>query len=544
MDRSRLAALVRELARSSFRPSALRRTEEIIAALGASRSVDVVPMLLPVLVVRAWPATSAPVDLRDRTRLGDAAVRALEHIVASHSTRDAIGVDMRLRWISEWARLEEWGYLQRWVHVEPEDVASLEAASASPTTLLGALSGHPSGYVRERAVARLIARGDRALRWLLVRALDWVQPVRDRALRAIEASLSDADVGPDLIEVLPLVQRLRGFTRVNALPVVQKIVDRLATEPDAVLDGGLMHPDRYVRRATLDLLAETGRLRSAHIEVALADHDVGVRVRAARSLEADRTPEGARLRAMLSADPSARLRARGLELLAEADAAAALPFLWRAVDDEARGVRERARNLLARHAPIDFRAHYLWQLEDHATRGAVLGLGEVGGPEDWERLVPALDARPPIARAAIASLRRLNRSATRELRLMMVDDERPGVSADAARSLVTDVWATDEPVLGAYLRSPHLHVRRKACGLATQLPGWRPAVLLLSVDDEGARLAIEAALGRWLRRRWAQRARPSEAEAARLEALLTNTTMLDEPVRESALRLLALDRAP
>src|SRR5690606_410452 len=106
VDPSRLAALVRELARLSFRsPSTLRRTEEIVAALGASRSLDAVPTLLPVLVVHAWPATSAPVDLRDRTRLAGVAVRALEHIVASHSTRDAIGVDMRLRWISEWARL-------------------------------------------------------------------------------------------------------------------------------------------------------------------------------------------------------------------------------------------------------------------------------------------------------------------------------------------------------------------------------------------------------------------------------------------------------
>jgi hypothetical protein len=551
--RSRLSTILFELARVRVETTAeLRHAELLMSELAASRSIDAIPVLLPFLVAPAWPPEAPSTLEAHRLSLTAAATRALESILAHHGARATLSIDLRLRgrsgwgltdldldrgWATltrgwpTWARFGAPDHWRRWLDVKAHEVATLEATSASPLTTLAMLAGHPSGHVREQAVLRLRAHGAPALRWLLVRALDWVAVVRAAAARSLAALTADSTLALELVTLLPLMERLRELSRVDARPLLAELIARLAREPHVVIERGLVHADREVRRATLELLDTLGGLRSEHLELALRDRDVGLRLRAARRITAEPSTEASRLRAMLVADRAGRIRARGLELVCEAEPDRARALLERTLADDSRAVRQRA-SYLARESHLDARAHYVALLDAGAiTRGAVLGLGETGTPDDWERLVPALDASASVARAAIASMRALNASATRELRLVMVDDARPSVSQEAARGVGRGRGGPARlPRVAARARASGRRVpRRAAVGLASAPAPLGPRRArpppVRGARDRALRRASMAALGAPERRRGAScarapRQRRDRSEAARVGAAI------------------------
>lgn len=513
----------------------LRLALDIISELGATADPAVVPFLFPLLSARAWPGPRAAHD--HHVRLADAACAAAEKVIATMSVSDLVGLDQRLRARSRWYRDPRLGCSHE---VRPNTVRHLVDSSgvdssgvdsSGSPTLAGLLAGHPNGHVREAAVAELHRRGVEALPWLLLRTIDWVHRVRFRAIDAVISLMHDENAAA-FVDALPLAQRLTRFTRVDQRPLVERIEAFLDCHIEAV-ETGQDHPDRLVRRAALELLQKRRRITTVHLSRAFDDSDTRVRLMAARMLVADDTPEMVRLRTRASNDKLGRIRVIGLELIVAAEASGALSRLEDALEDPNRGVRALAQHHLSRSQPErDFAEHYRRLLEkDPPSPAAVCGLAGLGAPEDWERLVPLLDRGPKLARAALRALKALDRKHTRELRLMMVDDPRAGVSKDAAASLRGELWSTDVATIEEYLASPIEHVRRNAVRLAAQLHGWKPALLLLALSDPSLAERANAQLERWLGERRSTIAAPSRSESRELRRLLGESTLILESTK-------------
>jgi hypothetical protein len=439
-----------------------------------------------------------------------------------------------------WAPYED--HERPWFNFRPDDLpAVVDSSDPHATCVLGLLSCHANGYVREAAVRALAARDD-GLPWLLLRVNDWVSAVRSSATTAVIERL-DVAGAPAWLEVLPLMWRLRELTRIDHRDLVARVVDLLARLPEERLNEALGHPDRWVRRSVMRLLAQGGRATLAQLGRALDDTDQVVRLQAAELVPGDASPEAEALRERLCNSRIGRLREQGLERMVEAGSPRAEHWLEQGVDDPVRSVRETARYLLRKaHGPIDFAARYRAGLAAGEHRaGLVQGLAEVGTPGDWERLVAVLDGPRNVAVAAIEACKTLDARETRELRLMMVDDPRPGVSAAAARSVRSEIRADDEDTLHEYLASPLAHVRRRAMELTIRLPGWRPGLLLLALENESVeRIVLATTVQRWLAVVARRRAEPTLDEQTRLRELLAATTLLTPPERQHALDLLAL----
>lgn len=428
-----------------------------------------------------------------------ALTRSMEFIVARSPLKEVLSLDRDLR-PSPWkvtAARSPWAPARH-------DAARRLAETTSSVTVCGLLASHSSGFVREAVVKELTQRGVAALPWLLSRCVDWVAPVRIRAATAVLALLgthaSSAEATAATVAALALASRLTNFSRSHSQGVTDAVRAHVLGLPDSVACEALADSSPDVRCAMFDLLHENQRLEEHHLRLALEHGPARQRLAVARLLDAGPGVTSIALCRQALLDGSGSVRALALAAWVAADAESALPILDRCVDDAHPGVRSVARWHLAKlSGPIDFAARYRSALASPTPAlGAVAGLGEVGSPEDWEQLVPLLDASSGRARAAIRSLRSLNKPATRELRMMMVDDPRPGVSTEAARSVAWEVRGSDRGAVEALLASPHQHTRRHAIRLCALLEGWTPLILLLQVDDpalaDAVRLRVIACL--------------------------------------------------
>ncbi len=421
-----------------------------------------------------WLASRAIESMRPisgREGIARVALAALGRALTGRGAALLPSLDARLREMWWW---NEHSYsASPYPPSHPRALADVAAAPPEPH-LLGLASCHCSGYVREAATRRIAELGATALPWLLVRAIDWVLPVRVIATRAIGTLL--VELSPSaLIAALPLVERLRGYSRAEMGPLADRFLASTAALPEELLLSTLAEPDARVRSALVASISALDPPRS-FIERALADADPRVRLRAAAAVRAIAEPKDD-LIAMLRRDASPPLRQLGLELAAARDLVGSVG-LWRdACFDPARRIRELAQFELSRADPrIDVAALYRDRIAREPSPPAILGLSELvsrgthvaakrARARDAELLVPLLDLRPAIARAVVVAMARLDREGTRDLRLMLVDDGRPGVSKEAALSLLGQIWSTDEPVLREMLGSSHAHVRRNAARL-------------------------------------------------------------------------------
>lgn len=126
----------------------------------------------------------------------------VDRMVRGASAEALAWLDQRARTLSEWR--------QEWYWAPAVTVARVRALARSPAAAAGLASLHPSGFVREAAVERLATSDDPlALPFLLLRANDWVSPVRDAAVAGVEAILSRRGAGP-FVPWLTLVDRYPG----------------------------------------------------------------------------------------------------------------------------------------------------------------------------------------------------------------------------------------------------------------------------------------------------------------------------------------------
>lgn len=487
-------------------------TRDAIVGLGAEGDLHTIPVLLPFIVTRNGH--------RARDVLRDAAHLAAEAIVRRIAASDRMTLDHTLR---NGARIHALRCPEPWLYLGPGDVDAT-VDGPCPQTVAGLLSGHPHGYVRGAAIEKLSPSNPGSLAWLLPRALDWVPSVRIRATELARALLTDAHAF-EVLRLHLLLARMEGVSRVDGRPLIDAARELLSRQPDALFTDALRHGDRVLRRATVRLLVGFSRMTHDQLELALDSTDASVRALAALMVTSEPSTLMASCRARLRKDPSGRIRARGLALSLEAEPSRSHTFLESAFDDATRTVRAVARLHFGPSNDAILADRYRVALRHGtASLGTIRGIEEVGVEDDWELLVPMLDSGQERACATIAAMTKLARSETRELRLIMVDDTRVAVSRAATRSLMAEVWETDEGVLARYMQSPTAHVRLHARRLASRMPGWTSVRLLLTNADASLTQETSRLLGQWLVRRAARCAPPTLADrTAILEGLETST---------------------
>lgn len=436
------------------------------------------------------------------------------------------------------ARLEP--ALPRWLF-ERDAVARLRLSGEAALPALALLSMHRSGFVREDAVAALAAQEGDALPYLLLRANDWVEPIRLRVWHALNARL-EPRFAAAWVASLPLLVRLLDARRDDHRVLVSRIRTELGgnAENRPALMAGLASPDRRVRRICFDIL--TSCLKSGEaVRIGLANRDPVVRLRAARAAEALDRAEFAALVPLMLLDRFVAVRTLGVIF---AERAGEVALLRAAALDAAATPRGIAASGLARRG-IDVAALYRAAVEaDGEVRlGVVAGLGERGAAGDAETVVRFLgDRRARVREAALVAYARLASAEAAPVLARMLEDAAPSVSRAAMRQLEERRFWLDPATLEAlYAPANPRHVRVHALRLMSRHGRWAGIVpILRALCDGDARIvaAAERLLGRWLHLQRSAHAPASVEEHARfLDALHQYGRCVGDPFLAAQLRV-------
>jgi hypothetical protein len=400
-----------------------------------------------------------------------------------------------------------------WYLTRPDDVGHLAAHSGRPLAAAALLSMHPDGHVREAAVRVLSAVVDPgAVPFLLVRAADWVEPVRRRAQAAILARAQHPAGADKLLPAVPLLERLAaGTTRSGAFAA--DVLDRLAADlTTPALVAGLTSDDRRVRRGSARLLADRGEVAGEALTAALRQHELVTAV-IVGTAALDRAPSDAVVAALWgSSIAPLRLlvlhRAQAGEAGEAGDGPMAPALSDAGLFDRSPNVRLLAQQHLAGRG-ADLRRRYEAALPGQVV--ALRGLAEVARPDEADEVAAVVapyltDERARAREFAVQATGTLLGAAGRPVILAMLDDPSPAVVRAAGRVLerqgldaaaLDDLWARAQATDRAV-------VRRAAFGVFLRQSRWPRLVLacraLTAADDDlrhRGQLLLRAALTGW-----------------------------------------------
>ncbi|HTO06967.1 MAG TPA: hypothetical protein VMR86_07885 [Myxococcota bacterium] len=448
--------------------------------------------------------------LSERGAIADEAARVIDSLMAARTPRELLFIASELR-----MSLPE---------IVPESLVGLAETHRETPGVLGLLTLHRSGYVREAAVRELVALGEpRALRYLALRANDWVEAVAERARSGLLALLTPAG-RREACRALPFLFPLAERSRRDHRAVIAAAGELLRSDGgrDFVeLCGSFDPPER--RRGFEWLLAGELPLDAPALRAALAEPDPSLQCFALRALE--RGVHGPEIRSLFEerADhaPFPRVRAEALRVLAEAGLAGEAR-LSAALLDPGIPVRVVARAHVRTDLAAFYRAH-LAESQPRRLAAAIDGVKLYGTPSDSPSL-SALASHPAarVRAAALSALARLAPEVAVTHGLAALGDPSRGLREVARRVLREQRDHLDAAALRTRALELDGPARADSVSLALVLSKWDAVELLLQeLRDLEPELQprVTAPLREWTARFNRSFAQPKPQQRAELRAL-------------------------
>lgn len=380
-----------------------------------------------------------------------------------------------------------WYISDGWKRLEPADLRAWIGEESTRTSVLGLLSFHHNGYVRQAAVRLLAQVHDGSeLPYLLIRQNDWVEPIRADARGAVQARLNEAYV-PHFVANLPLVIHLLAFRRSDHSDLVRRIVGMLVQpEHDVLLAQAIHSPGRAVRRSVVRLALEAEKEHRPRVVAhALASPDGVVRLWGSRhvgSCFSGELLEG--VLHSLSRDGFMPVRREALIVRAATSRDSGRKLWHQALLDGHQSMRELARFHLAKLGEVDWAGVYRQALmEQPDSLAALAGLGETGDSSDLTAIRTYLKSPlPSRRRAAVIACAQLG-----------------------GENFVADLFECLQDASPAVVRE----VRKRLGAFASSLDGERLCRVVMEDDRPDVRataLRLIDALGKWRSLPWLIRA--------------------------------------
>jgi hypothetical protein len=205
---------------------------DILHKIGDAGEPAAIPDLLPLVLTRSSDIA------REATRVIERLLECVKPAEFSRFDEYVRAGDIDWKWRKE-----------AWAELQISDVKRLAKLSEGAASLIGVLSCHGSGYIRESAVRELGKFNNGAeLPFLLLRVNDWVGIVREIARPLVFARIRP-EYAPVFLKWLPLVLRLRLTRRGDGEEIIGRVKELFARRETAhLLKTGRNSEDRFARR--------------------------------------------------------------------------------------------------------------------------------------------------------------------------------------------------------------------------------------------------------------------------------------------------------
>lgn len=462
------------------RPSLLQRL--------TNASVIHLPVLADIAKAREPAAILhlIPFVFHSSSSVASAASDAIYQLFLVARDEDLFGLDDQIRDWRYWSADGRWGGLQ------PHEVAKVLATGVSRTCILGFITCHRNGRVRQEAVEVLGKSGNReAVPFLLLRANDWVPQVRTAAQNIIRQWLAEGPFNA-FVPHLYLVFRLVECQRADCSDIIHAVASHFVKpEYECHLREVMKHGNRMVARRLFSTMQESEEGRTEQlVSAGLDSDDVILRYQAAQAVPL--TFQGKELAAVLArlrTDVFASVRSVGLQMSISLFAESAIETLEEALLDRSVSVREQAAFQLRKIGDYDVASFFRKTLlAGRRITTAILGLGETGNESDVSMIRPFLQS--PVAaerKAAVAALARVAGDDCRRDFLACLKDDSPKVVRIAEKWLCRRVYLLDlDEIVALFQVDRRLHVRFAVLGILHECDVWKglPHLIRAAADDD------------------------------------------------------------
>jgi HEAT repeat protein len=409
------------------------------------------------------------------------ASRSIHHLLSLVSPDQLLHLSGVVGW--SWG----WYISDAWDKLSPKSISTFLVDLDSQAAVLGLLSFHRSGYVRQEAV-RLLARettGDE-LRYLLVRQNDWVSVVATEAQTAVNKRLVPSYL-PHFVRCLPLVVHLLAFRRRDLSPVAHSVVEMLVQpQHDALLAEVIRASDPIVCRQVVRVALEmAGEHQARVIHHGLSSTDAIIRLICA--IQVGQSFTGTELREaaiLLQQDRFMPVRREGFRIEVESNPGEASSVWQRGLHDSHASIRDLARYSLGKMGPFDAAAFYRRAIANKGiSLPSVSGLAECGDETDLSFLRNLLtNSQPRFRRVAIRGIARIVREGAVDDLVRLLRDSSPSVVREAKRRLeefLGDV--PGESLFAIVNEASKEHARRCAVQLIFDQGKWQSLPWLIRI---------------------------------------------------------------
>jgi hypothetical protein len=428
------------------------------------------------------------------------AAKILNGVLNTLSSTELIKLDILFR---EWTPYD---WQQDWRNKNPEELLHSLMSREEKVTILGLSSFHPNGYFREKAIRTLSSMETGGeIPYLLIRINDWVRPVRNAAkLELLRYITQEHTV--NFVNNLPMILRLRECSRDEHADVVDAVVSILSSaEGSQKLISGLKSTDSKVRLACYKIILQTKVIDNRNIiSCLIKDSNPYNRLFVLRNIrQAITQEEFADIWQLLLHDKFAQIRIFVLEALYDFMPEEAVGILEKSLFDNNQSVRQLSRYLLSKEKKYDFAAIYRDAIEkNEKVYSAICGLGETGDMSDTDSIIKYMDSDViRIVKACIIALTKVDIQVHKEKIILMLKDERAGISRTARRVLHEKIEASDEDAIyKIFKQAVHDHVKINCCVLLCSLSKWSAVRYILEFcGDENERVSAlgQVALEQW-----------------------------------------------
>lgn len=422
----------------------------------------------------------------------DTAGEAIASILSTLTPVELLQLADAFNWEYGWHAGQDWSQLRK---KSVRKLAQTKDGKLS-TAVLGLLSFHRNGYVREEAVTLLAEMSDGAeVPFLLIRQNDWVTAISRRAQAAVKQRLGYS-YSQYWFNNLDLIAHLPEFGRNDLSHITDAAFAQLLEPEHAERLGTLIASGdrKTVRRFVKRSFELSGSHAERVAQLAVNSEDAVVRLWSARKLLSLASDD--RLIERLLSDGFAPIRREAYMAWAEASSGEATNVWMQAAFDRSAGIRDLARFQLGKLGHVKIRGEYSARLnEDPDNLSALMGLSECSEEPDVVTLRKySTHARPRFRRVAIAGLARLMGEQIAHDLVDWLADESPAVAKQAARSLQDYVTAIEAEKLWGVLTRSGSDSGRKAClRLFYEMGKWKSLPWLIRSFTLGSPFVSEEA---------------------------------------------------
>jgi HEAT repeat protein len=428
------------------------------------------------------------------------AAEILNRVLSTLSSTQLIKLDILLR------EKVSYDWHRDWRNKSPEELLHPLMSKEEKVTILGLSSFHPNGYFREKAIRTLSSlETGGEIPYLLIRINDWVKQVRNTAKLQLLRYITQ-EHAMNFVNNLPLILRLRDCSRDEHIDIVDAVVSILSSAEGAQkLISGLQSTDSKVRLACYKIILETKVIDNRSvISCLIKDTNPYNRLFVLRNIRQGITQEEfADISQLLLHDKFAQIRIFVLEVLYDFMPEEAVGILEKSLFNSNQSVRELSRYVLSKEKKYDFAAIYRDSIEkNEKLYSAICGLGEKGDISDTEIIIKYMNSDViRIVKACIIALAKLDIQGYKERIILMLKDERAGISRTARKVLHEKVDASDaDTIYIIFKQAVHVHVKINCCVLLCTLSKWSAIRYIIEFcADENERVSTlgQMALERW-----------------------------------------------